>query len=888
MYSEWHFDFVYLCVLKGWESILHEWFKQNGSNIRNQHLELTNVKFSWINRAGAEAWKIYDLYLIKNDTLRELLSSGTSSGIVSPEFNFVLKYLFLDGLIIWFTTILNIPKLSFSTSTNLLALVLLFSSTILLTADLKLPLLTIFTTIWKTLFPDKEMAITERYVDTESLLDQSSHFKGKKIIRFAPDSSIKLNPFGDNFCFNPDTSYKIEIPIRVESLNGLDYLQISHRGLNNDNTILNYTRKDFNKFFVSDYSEFAKLDEEFDEDKIKYLQLPITKPGSYAIHSALDKKVKNIRSYRSDLVIPMCPEAKFVLSEPITDKCIDDELDSLAISVIGVPPFTLFYEEEINGALSYLPQSVIVPDEDNFQSPLLSKTMYSGKSQNKKKYYQSSDLKDISWAKTRVINVPVGKRRIEKFGEYIYTINKVIDGFGNTVEYTPSPSDKSSFVKFNSHPLPMISIIDPRPKTPILIGQRKSIDVKLLQVPCVECEAPYTVIFKHTPPDNSSAVETFSRTFDFKTPARIEVDKPGVYSIETAASKYCSGKIGSSSVNILEAKLPQIKISADPIIDNCVGTTGFKFDFDFVGNAPFEVAYKVSVLDPNDPTRILSTKQVKSLRSESTVLEFDYKPPSEGSYAIEFISLSDKYYKNQRITNKDYRYVTYFKQRPKAYFSKNSNIKRINVCNGDDAEVMLTLEGKAPFKFSYDLVSPSYEVKTFNFDNVYDHEFKIKTDALTKGGDYVLTLRDVTDASNCGVDFKAQEVHFEVKKDVPQLSFVKANEYTIVQGKRLLVPLRAESSELVDLKYKYRSLDGSVEHVKQLSLFNPTEGFPVFDEGYYNLLEFRQGGCPEFLLRTHCVRIHQALLISKHLVFHLSSFSTLSNIHQVESRIRLN
>ncbi|ODV84456.1 hypothetical protein CANARDRAFT_8444 [[Candida] arabinofermentans NRRL YB-2248] len=808
-------------------------------------LDVTTQRISLVSIfALIQAWKIYDLCLIKNDSLRELVNADHFINFISPEWNFIFKYMFWDGLVIWLNSILRIPKLVFKPTTSIALIVVLYSLTFLLTLHSSVPSITIFSTIWAIAFPEKELAILESYVDSNGVVDQSSHFKGKKTIRFLPDSSIKMNPFSQSFCLTGSNRDKLKIPIKYNSSSELEFLQVQYTDFYNEVTILNYTKKEIKKAMQIDYTEYQKLESNPNDNRVTYMELSFTSPGYYKIHQALDKKFKNIRNYKSDLIIPMCPRAEFSKFDHLKDRCVEDELDDLAITVNGVPPLTLVYEEEINGILSNLPSSIIVPEVEDFKSPLLSRGLYGG--QSNQRTFQASELKDLSWATSMSIKVPLANKNIERSGDYIYTVSKIIDGFGNVVHYVPDPSDGNNFYKFKSHPMPLLNLVDSKPHLPILVGQQKYLDLKTSQVGDIGAEAPVTVSFGFIPEDGTEEdEETFTKVFNFRESARIPATKPGTYVLHSAFTKFCSCRIASSSVDVLEARLPQVKISTDPIVDICVGTTGFKFNFEFIGNGPFEVSYKVTNLDPNNSNKVLSVKEVNTLRSTASVLEYIYKPSSEGSYAIEFLSLSDNFYKKQvMFNNQEHRFVTYFKQRPKAYFNKRSNIQRVNVCNGGDADVSLFLEGKPPFKVAYNIISPDYKVDVYSQEEIMETEFKIKTPKFLKGGEYILTLKNVTDATNCGVDFKGQEVHFSVTKDIPRLSYLKSSKHELIQGKKLTIPLKTESSQPCDLTYRWRSLDGSETELRSVRNFDPTQGFDIYEAGFYSLVEFKQGGCP--------------------------------------------
>lgn len=790
----------------------------------------------------AQAWKIYDLYILRNDELRKVLLARQTFHLISPEAKFLVKYCLIDGLLILANYILNVPRLTFGALTSFVIALSFCTIDFVLAFSIGLPIISFgIPSLLKQLTFSRELAINENYVDP--LIDQSSHFKGKKTLRFAPDSSIKMNPFEESFCLQAQYKKTIEIPIVYETPAGLKLLQIRYKDLNNGISLLNYTSSDLKRLFVKN----MPLNGEYDPAANDYhmLKLPIERPGSYSIKLAIDGKGKQIKQQRTMLIIPVCPEASFN-DEQTSDRCVGEPLGDLSINVLGVPPFTLYYEEEINGELSHVPKSILVPEEEDFYSPLLSKELYTGQKPKSLPRFSKVDLKDISWAKSRSIDVSIGKRTIEKSGSYIYTISKVIDGFGNIVEYVPDGSDSSTFRSVKSHPLPTVSLVNAEPDLPILLEHEKYLEVKLKQVPCVSCEVPYTVVFKYVPEEDGTTdqkSEVFSKVFDFKTPARILATKPGTYSIETASSKYCGCKLGTSTLSISQAKTPSVDIGLERIVDKCVGTTGFKFNFDFVGSAPFRIGYQISRLDPSNPERTISLEKKGSIYSESTVNEYEFDPPSEGSFAIEFLSLSDKYYRDKvKFVNHEHRYVTYFKQRPKAYFSRNNKVQRISACNGGNANMSLYLEGKPPFDVTYSLISPDYEIKSYQLRNITDSVTFLTTPALNKGGEYVLSLRNVSDSSSCPVDFKGQEVHINVRNDVPQLDFSSTSNYSLVQGKLLSVPLKLDSDHQIDLTYMHTALNGNKK--TRTSTINPVDGLSVTEEGIYSLLSFHQDGCP--------------------------------------------
>lgn len=728
-----------------------------------------------------QAWKVYDLILLN------------TNHVEISNFSFVVKYITLDSLLILIVPVLNIPQipLSFGLSLIIMTIVNLFTFTLTSTTP-------ILATILPMVLPhEKELEIMENLVDTS--LDQSIHFKGKKKLRMAPDSSIKLNPFNAKFCVQPVYNSNVNIPFELDSMNGLDYLQINHIDVNNNSNVLNFT--DFRT------GSTLKLD----------------KPGFYSIKSALDKKGKSIKPIKSNAFIPVCPEAAFKKMD-LNPKCENDMSNQLHVDMFGVPPFTLLIQEEINGKLStILPINSIAPE--GFQSPL-----------QEKRELIKSDITDLSWMMSNSVSIPINKKHL-KAGDYVYSISKVIDGFGNEIIYQPDLSNTDTLITFKVLKNPSFDLTDPQPNTPILLGRKKSLDIKIKNC---EFSNTFSVEFLYKPFDDDKVnkVEKFQREFTSLTGNKLEIEKPGIYSISNGHCSICNGVNFGSPVSIKAAKLPNFDISLDEIIDNCVGTTGFKFNFDFTsGSQPFEIGYKISKLDPNDPSKVIKVENISKLISNSNSYEYEFNPKSEGSYSIEFLNLSDRYYKNQiKFNDGEHRYVTYFKQRPKVSFNK----RQINLCNGQSAEIDVNLDGKFPFNLSYDIISPNGEIQTFNEFGIESSPFRISTQNFINGGEYNIKLNEVTDSSSCDVEFNIKEIKLVVKSDVPKIAFnSNQSHFNIVQGTSINVLL--DNQGPMDLVYAHKSDSGEINQYKITKSGN---GLKLDKSGVYNLVSFSQHGCP--------------------------------------------
>ncbi|CDK26506.1 unnamed protein product [Kuraishia capsulata CBS 1993] len=781
-----------------------------------------------------QAWKIYDLILIKSGFAFE--ASNWWIGFAKPETSFMVKYLVLDGLFLWILPLLRIPRLNYTALATALQIAVISLITIVSTSDWISPVIAVLAGFQGAFHHDKELSFTNEPVGKGGdVWDQTSHFRGRKTIRILPDSTAKLNPFNSNWCLQNGYNSHVKVPVKFNSTSTVDHIELEYTSFDNEFKVLNFTSKQISKLLRGDYEDLQKqeglLHEGIPDDRISFIELPISQPGYYRLGKVFDSKQKTIKTYKSDLFVPICPSARFSGIDENKDHCVGENIDNLSISVFGVPPFTLVYNEEVNGELTKLPHSVAQPED--FSSPLLKKDYYTGLSANQPKVFAREDLKDISWADTTSIVVPLVSSRLDKPGEFIYTINRVIDGFGNSVDYVPDELSTDIFYKFNVHPVPVASLLDDN--LPVISGKTKYLELKLSQVPCPSCEGPYLANVSVTSPDGST--KTWTKKFDYKRPALVPVTEGGVYTLQSMNSKYCPVKIGAASLNVLEAKQPKVSIKAEPVVDKCVGTMGYHFGFEFAGSAPFDIAYKITGLDSKNSHHRL----VRTLTSESAVFTYEYRPPSEGSFAVEFLSLKDKYYRDAiKFNAGEHRYETFFKQRPRAFFTKHE----LALCNGASASVPVSLQGKAPFGIRYEILAPDLSISSFEVHDINTPDYVIETPNFILGGDYTVSIRDANDSSDCDVDFNGQDVVLKVKSFVPTLKFSDGSKaITLTQGNTARIPLSFTSSNLLDVVYKQADLSRENEKLKTIKRFSPADGFPLEESGIYSLVEFTEGDC---------------------------------------------
>ncbi|ODV96211.1 hypothetical protein PACTADRAFT_33389 [Pachysolen tannophilus NRRL Y-2460] len=811
-----------------------------------------------------QSYKLYDLIILSNKDInlysaKKLAAPQKINTLIFIDFhddklNFLIKYLIVDNLFLWIIPFFNIPLLNFKKLTSLFQISVLTTLNLILAGYIRFPFLTIFIQFLANFlkFNQNELTIMGETVNRKEFIDRSQYFKGKKIIKFLPDSSVELNPFNNHWCIDENVHNFIDLPIKFNSTNnGLAFLQLEHINLeNNMKSYLNYTQRDLKKMMkINNKFNYEITEAEAEDDKVFFIDLSIHLPGLYKIVQVLDDKAVNLRILNKYSIVPQCPLVNFNFDKnnhlKEKDRCFKDKIknDDISIDVLGVPPLTLTYNEEINGVLTNTPNKVVIPQD--LKSPLLSISRIG----NSK--FSSYDVENLSsWANPRLLSVSLfdndQEKTLTKTGSYVYTISTVQDGFGNRIVFDNPTIENKLIYKFETHQLPFAELIDLNPAKPLLYNGTKKILIRLGGISCHKCDSPYTAEINYYNEQNEFN-EKIEQTFEYDDKNKelsILVDKAGYYELSSFNSRFCPAPKGNK-IYIPSAKKPTLQIKSEPIIDKCVGAVGYTFKFNLVekGTPPYRIDYKVLKLD--NAGNLIAASSIKTVTSDSDTFEHSYHPPSEGNYSIDFFRLRDKYY-SLGLDALKYHYVTYFKQRPKCFFKKYN----YELCNGASALIPIYFDGKPPYNLKYNIVENSRIIKNYEIDAISENEFIIETPNFTKGGNYVLEIKDVKDSSLCDVDFENQAVKINVRRSIPTLSFSKNETIDIVEGRAKFIPLKYDNlhHKLLDLTYEYSQLDHNnnvIESgIEKLENFSPAKGFRVDRKGVYKLLDFYDSGCP--------------------------------------------
>lgn len=801
-----------------------------------------------------QCWKIYDILLVKADAFA--LNSASHVGASVHEsfttlnnFTFVLKYAFVDGVFLWILPVLNIPLLTFSPAFTLFITIGINAFTFLLASNKALPFLSAMVLpVWNALSKNKELTIMGESTTYKNVVNINEHFKGRYTIQYLPESSVKMNPFHfDSMCIESSSESSffpraIQMPIEFNTTTDVDFIQISH--ISPDNVVLtkNYSSSDVRKLHKRDYSHLSRyLNYVYEDERVFYLEVELSQPGTYSINSVLDSDGMKIRPYKSDFTVSLCPSVSFVYPgleliysgykcvNPMANTEIDWELP--LISTFGVSPVTAEIAAILNGKTINTFNATVFKEDTDIQGL---------------QWLESHEI-TRNGLEQEILRNPSLFQKL-KAGKLEFQILSVSDKLNNKRTYNPASKDKDVNFAIELKESVHVGLFDKQPGHPLLINDSKTLHFQSNRA--LLRESTFVVQYQG---ENSSLRENMTISYaNFEEYKKgFTVTKPGTYSLIDGHDSYCPC-IFTQTNNIVvnSPPAPTVEIRGEPITDKCVGTVGFEFDLLFTGNPPFEVSYNVyknisGILRPILSERGLKD-HIKTSAKES--YKFQYKPRQEGSYVLVFKEARDKYYKDRpvKISEKENTFATYFHQRSKFHYFDGSSSEELSVCKGGVAEVPVHFEGNFPFSFKYLVADSSGKViVTEEVKNHFLDNFIIKTPQFTKGGKYKVSLVEVSDKLDCPVDIPEFEVSVFARAEAPSVEFEKSSVREILEGETISIPLKFQNvANSQSNKITYSISDLSNSTISQKFVIKGTSALQLKNEGIYRLESFENGGCP--------------------------------------------
>ncbi|KAK9470859.1 uncharacterized protein V1510DRAFT_244950 [Dipodascopsis tothii] len=778
-----------------------------------------------------QVWKITDLIAIRR---------GTSS--TDAELAFVFKFLILDGLFLFILPLFRIPWLTFSGPITLVQIVLMAVWTLFLSSASTVPLSAFFGAAVKSVY-DRELSISEHRVRAKDYMQPASHISGRHVVHILPESTARLNPSGEVYCFGPDTT-TLYLPVRLNATEP-KLIQLYHVEFEDSAVqVLNYTKRELRKL-----TEVVPSTDSAKPSRISNVRLPVKRPGLYRLARVVDTSNLDARLFQVDVLLSRCPQAVITPPRNINglDRCIG-ALDSPSLEVVGVPPLRVKYSRSVRGIDAVFSVQSIQPD--HFKSPLVQ-----GRPNTMGRVWKGESL---DWAVPQTVEIGLDTS-LGTVGKWSYVIDEVEDGLGNMLNYSQIHADKDREESpalatmglnygFLVHPRPTIHFTTCNPERPVNLPQGRTVAAPVHIAGSPE-EGPYKVKILRTPLENSidgSGVPETPEILELTMHGgndRFNIRKPGHYAIESIRGGFCTGDILESSACIaLMPAEPTLSVQFEDIEDKCAGSIGVTADLTLTGTPPFEVRYQTV----KDRTSVKTERLVVT----KTRHQLQFRPDSAGHYSYEFFSLEDSLYKGIQLNRTLYRTEQTVRVLASASFDRSSLSKRC--CTGDSTEFDVNFHGQPPFTLNYEILHGNKR-KQHSVSGIETTRYKLRTPELTSGGSYIVALLSVEDANECKTALSEADARVEVRRQRPAASFMPIDgkmKTSALQGKRVNIPLRLAGEGPWRVTYGYTDTDGKTsKHTVSKSRANG-DFISVDGNGVYELLDVTDAYCPGTVTRN--------------------------------------
>ncbi|KAL8785933.1 MAG: hypothetical protein Q9213_003082 [Squamulea squamosa] len=773
---------------------------------------------------GLTIWRLCDYY-----------------GLVSDETDSLwlfMKWVAIDSIFLYGLPGLKIPWLQWS-STSITMLFIghaIFDAVLMF--RISIPLET-WLVAFVRMFYDRELAVSERRVKPANVLHNASLILGKQIIHILPEGSATLNPDQTAFCINSLTT-SVHLPIQLNQTNPIliELLRIDID--TNSNETIAIHAKEIRRLKKQTQKQLSGRD----AVAPRYLQYSVKQTGLYRLQRVVDESKLEVQRRLSDTLVVQCPSAHM---RSVTEtKCIGD-LSNFYLQVDATPPINIKYSKLVNGQESG--HAVLSIPPKNTISPLTTQ-----RSSGALVTRESVANVDVSWARSQSTTISLNES-LGISGHWEYSIDEVQDGCGNVVNYAKHRlADSQGRHPTNAAPLEQRFSVHERPRAalqgcdsqhPLRAPKGKSVrlPIQLSSTgPDSTKQGMHRFSYLFTPFAEVQLNQEHGqiaalREFELEPHgAGHEVHEPGLYTLQSVQSAYCTGEVlEPSSCLLSNPPEPSLSIETQVIPDRCAGNSvGLLVDLDLTGTPPFHVSYSERRSGGSVTPRVVETHLLHT--------QLELKPAHSGHYKYEFQYISDAIYQEPR-TLRDRGFILEQDVKPPASARFLDAYPARKTCIGEPVSLGVQLLGDAPWKLEYELVHHGRRQKRKK-DGIESDIYTLTTDNLNSGGEYSLALTAVTDKSGCKVSLE-QETKIEVALQRPKAAFgLVEGQRTIsaLDDKKVKLPLRLQGESPWTIQYRNLAHAGDAPTTRLFRKSN--DEIEVKEAGTYELVHVDDATCP--------------------------------------------
>ncbi|MCJ1291544.1 hypothetical protein MMC34_003089 [Xylographa carneopallida] len=785
---------------------------------------------------GITAWRLYDYYRLVSDQTDSLW--------------LFMKWASIDGVFLYGLPTLKVPWLEWSSTTMTvlfllhacLNAVLMFRIPVWIfplieavgyLTGIQIPLEAWLIALTKVPY-DRELAVSERRVKPASILRNASLILGKQIIHILPEGSAVLNPNFLPFCIDSSKS-SVELPLRINQTTPI-LIELLRIDLDtNQNETITISKKEIKRLKRQAETEHGKKD----PSSPRTLKVTVKHTGLYRLQKLVDESNLEVQRRMSDTLVVRCPSASV---KPVSqNKCLG-QLSNFFLQVDATPPFRIKYSRTINREDQSNVYLTIHPE--TLDSPLAKQ-----RTPGTLVKLDSVQRADVSWASNQHIEIPINET-LGVSGGWRYSIDEVQDACGNSVNYTRAldsqeridPRLEQTFIVRDP---PKIALAGYNLETPLKVarGFSATLPIQFASTSTHDTGTDqYHITYSYTPESQLSnlGVNALVYTDKFLMSRRVSgprISEPGLYTLNSVSTDYCSGDIlEPSSCILVNPPEPDLTITSEIIPDKCAGhSIGLLLDLDLLGTPPFQVSYNIQ--------RYGGSLESKVVKIDHMRTQLELKPTEAGHYTYEFVDMDDAVYSMRSLHDKNLKFEQDVRPPASARFTE-TNPNRF-ACIQEPVSFNIVLYGEEPWTLEYETVHGNKRQR-HKIENIDSHLYTLYTENLKEGGKHLLNLASVTDKSGCKV-FLQQEARIEVRNHRPEAAFRQIQGKRTVQaleGKEISLPIRLTGDAPWKITYNHYPAEDATPSIHSAQLKYQNDEIRVKLPGVYELRDIHDKTCP--------------------------------------------
>jgi nucleoporin POM152 len=376
------------------------------------------------------------------------------------------------------------------------------------------------------------------------------------------------------------------------------------------------------------------------------------------------------------------------------------------------------------------------------------------------------------------------------------------------------------------------------PQTPIKVARNniERLPVAYSSTSRKAIDAPHTISYIFTPEQDIVTDGYHSTDAKLKkevmrsTKEQPLIQAPGLYTLKSVSTDFCEGEVLEPTSCLLQnPPEPNLSLTSDDIVDKCAGNPiGLQVSLNLVGSPPFTVYYSEYFNGRKKQTRSIP---IAALRWTT-----DFVPKDAGHYKYIFESVSDAVYKDVPLKNIELQQNV----RPSAHARFVESRRPQQACIDDTADFDVRLSGDAPWKLEYEIVHNGKRAK--HTVDITDEHYTIRTDKLSSGGEYVVTLTSVSDKVGCK-EYLQEEARVNVRHERPKAYFghIEGRQaIRALEGRAVGLPLRFTGNGPWRLEYE----NLATKEIKKDTFQTANSFLDVKTDGTYQLLSVKDSVCP--------------------------------------------